>query len=132
MERDFSSEVRFKASRSAGPGGQNVNKVNTKVELRFNVSQSLLLTDEEKSTLLSKLKNKINKDGELILTSGQSRSQLKNKELVIERFYRLINKALTPDPKRIPTRVPPSVNLKRLDDKQKNAELKKLRIPPKM
>lgn len=132
MKKDLSSEIKFKATRSAGPGGQNVNKVNTRVELRFNVEKSELLSEEEKNAILLKLKNKINSDGELILTSGQSRSQLKNKELVMERFYKLIEKALTPKVKRIATKPPAGVNLKRLEDKQKKAEIKKLRTPPKI
>lgn len=132
LEIAESNEIKFKATRSAGPGGQNVNKVNTRVELRFSITQSALLTADEKSILMVKLKNKINQEGELIITSGQSRSQLKNKELVLERFNKLIQKALAPVIKRIPTKPPAGVKLKRLEDKQKKAEIKKLRTPPKI
>ena len=84
--RDFSSEFIFTSSKSSGPGGQNVNKVNTKVELRLDIGNSTLLTDEEKEIILDKLSNRINKDGVLIITSQDQRSQLKNKEKAIGFF----------------------------------------------
>lgn len=125
--RDFSSEFKFSTSRSGGPGGQNVNKVSTKVELRFNVAQSVLLLPEEKIFILKKLENKINKDGELVLVSQSERSQLANKEKVIEKFYFLIVKALTPRKKRKPTKQTKASKEKRLQTKKINSEKKSRR-----
>ena len=122
--RDFSSELKYSASRSGGPGGQNVNKVNSKVELRFHIESSLLLSDHEKSILIHKLANKLNQDGELILTAQTERSQLKNKLIVTERFYNILASALTPQKKRKPTRRTRSSIEKRLNSKKKQAEKK--------
>ena len=88
------NEVKYKTSRSSGAGGQHVNKVETKVELIFNVYQSQVLTDDEKNKIAYKLKKRISKDGVLQLECDESRSQIKNKEIVIERFLSLINDAL--------------------------------------
>ena len=93
--RNFEREFIFKTSRSGGPGGQNVNKVSTKVELRFNVPLSGILSDYEKETLLRKLKNRINNDGELILVSQTERTQSKNKKEAEDKFYSMVSKALT-------------------------------------
>ena len=124
LKRDFSSEFQFLASRSGGPGGQNVNKVNTKVELRFNIQFSQLLSDNEKQLILSKLSNKINAEGELIIVAQSERSQLKNKEKVVGRFYLWLGKALYFPQKRDKT-IPPRQSVeKRLSDK-KMASLKK-------
>jgi ribosome-associated protein len=126
--QDFSSEFEFSASRSSGPGGQNVNKVSTKVELRFNIKNSVLLSDEEKELLMLKLSNKINNNSELIIVSQSERSQLKNKEKVIARFYKIIELALTPPKKRkksIPTKSSIEKRLKeKLITAQKKAERK--------
>lgn len=131
-ERLLDNEISFAAARSSGPGGQNVNKVNTKVELRFDIPASAVLSDEEKEILLARLHKKITTEGVLVLTSQTERSQLKNKEVVIAKFYQLITKALIPSKKRIPTGVPPGVNEKRLEEKQKKAEKKILRKPPEV
>jgi len=129
-ERDFSSELHFSASRSSGPGGQNVNKVNTKVELRFHVASSTLLSDEEKALLLEKLAKKINTEGELIIVSQTERSQIKNKEKVIEKFYALLTRALTPRKKRKPTQPSQASKEERLEEKRKQAEKKDRRKNP--
>jgi len=76
--KDFTNELIISASKSSGPGGQNVNKVNTKVEVRLNIEDSNLLSDTEKALLFEKLANKINKLGELIVTSQSERTQLQN------------------------------------------------------
>jgi len=124
VKRDFSTEFQFLASRSGGPGGQNVNKVNTKVELRFNIQQSQLLNDEEKQLIINKLSNKINAEGELIIVAQSERSQLKNKEKVVERFYLWLAKALHVPPKRIKTNPTRQSVEKRLSD-EKLASIKK-------
>jgi len=125
--RDFTREFLFSASRSSGPGGQNVNKVSTKVELRFDIPHSDLLTEEEKQKLITILQNKINSEGFLILVSQSERTQLKNKEKVTEKFYALLKKSLTPKKKRRPTRPSAAAKEKRLEDKKLNAEKKSRR-----
>src|SRR6478672_6203025 len=88
------SELSYKAVRSSGPGGQNVNKVSSKVVLTFDVANSFALDESEKERILKKLKSKLTSDGVLILTSDEDRSQIKNKALVTKRFLELIDKAL--------------------------------------
>lgn len=125
--RDLSPEFTFTASRSSGPGGQHVNKVSTKIELRFNVKESAFLTAEEKEIILSKLANKINSESELILVAQSDRSQLKNKENAIEKFYALLAKALTPVKKRKPTKPSRAAREKRLEEKRIRSEKKERR-----
>ena len=93
--RNLEYEFVFSNSRSSGPGGQNVNKVSTKVELRFNLRFSINFSEEEKELLFSKLKNKINKEDEIILVSQSERTQLMNKIAVTQKFYDLVSKSLT-------------------------------------
>jgi ribosome-associated protein len=124
QDRNFSGEMQFSASRSSGAGGQNVNKVNTKVELRFNVMNSQLLNESEKQIITEKLANQINQEGELLLVSQTERSQLKNKEEVILRFYALLTKALTPRKKRRPTKPTKASKEKRLERKRNQSEKK--------
>jgi ribosome-associated protein len=130
--RNFITELKFSASRSSGAGGQNVNKVNTKVELRFHVESSRLLSTEEKSILIRKLANRINKEGELILTEQNERSQLKNKEKVIDRFYRLINRALIPQKRRKATRPTLASRRRRVENKKQHSEKKSRRQNPRL
>jgi ribosome-associated protein len=125
--RDFTPELIFSASRSSGPGGQNVNKVSTKVELRFHVMNSSLLSQEEKVLLTEKLLSRINREGELVLVSQSERTQLKNRETVLEKFYSLIRKALTPRKKRKPTKPSPEAREKRLENKRIRAAKKEQR-----
>jgi ribosome-associated protein len=125
--RNFESEFVYAASRSSGPGGQNVNKVSSKVELRFNLDLTTAFTTEEKVKLFLKLKNKINKDNEIILVSQSERTQLMNKITVTEKFYDLVSKALTVALKRKPTRPTLTSKLKRLDSKKTRGYLKKMR-----
>ena len=99
-------ELTFNAVRSSGAGGQNVNKVSSKVELIFNLQESSVFNDELKARLLSKLQNRLTKEGILILQCDESRSQHKNKELVIKRFLELIKQALVVPKKRVPTKYP--------------------------
>jgi ribosome-associated protein len=101
MSVDLYPEFKFQTSRSRGSGGQNVNKVETRVELIFNVRNSQLLDDYTKQKLESKLASKIDNEGNLHITSEKHRSQLKNKENVIEKFYNLIERALAePKPRK--------------------------------
>ncbi len=118
MKKDFSGEFQFAASRSGGPGGQNVNKVSTKVELRININESKLLTEEEKEIIRQKLAARINSEGELIIVSQSERSQLGNKEKAIDRFYQIVEKALTPPRKRIKSTPTKASIEKRLKEKQ--------------
>ncbi len=124
---DLISEASFSASRSSGPGGQNVNKVNTRIELRFNINSSLLLNEREKAVLRKTLKSKLNSDCDLIICSQTERSQFKNKEKAIERFYSLIGKALVPRKKRIPTKPTLGSTIKRLETKKTRSKKKELR-----
>ncbi|MGM0621282.1 MAG: alternative ribosome rescue aminoacyl-tRNA hydrolase ArfB [Bacteroidota bacterium] len=124
------SEVTFSASRGGGPGGQNVNKVSTKMELRFPLNDSETLTETQKQRLLSKLKNRITTSGELVLTSSAERTQWRNREKVTQKFFELIEKALTPPKKRIKTRPTKASKLKRLENKKKQGQKKQLRKPP--
>lgn len=125
--REFETEFKISASRSSGAGGQNVNKVSTKVELRFSVTDSELITSEEKDIITQKLASRISNDGFFIIVSQASRSQIQNKETVIERFYELFAKALTPVKKRRPTSPSKSSKVRRLDNKRIVSEKKILR-----
>ena len=124
---DLSSEFIFQASRSSGPGGQNVNKVNSKIELRFNIQNSLLLPENQKEILLSKLSAKISSDGFLIVVSQRDRSQLVNKEDAIRKIYELLIKALRPVKRRKSTRPTRSSIEKRLTGKRIKADIKQNR-----
>ena len=124
---DLSSELAFKTSRSSGPGGQNVNKVNTRVELRFNISESKLLSEEQKQLLLVKLKSKLSQDGFLIVVSQKERSQIQNKEEAVEKFYSILAKALKPIKKRKSTRPTRASVEKRIQSKKQQSEKKSMR-----
>ena len=91
---DLQREVTYKTSRSGGKGGQNVNKVSSKVELLFDVKQSLLFTEEEKELVLSKLGSRLNKDGHVQVVSEEERSQYLNKERAIEKLLLILTRAL--------------------------------------
>ncbi|WP_116771483.1 alternative ribosome rescue aminoacyl-tRNA hydrolase ArfB [Maribacter litoralis] len=119
------TELQFKAIRSSGPGGQHANKVSSKVELSFHIEASAGLTDREKKRLLLKLGNKLSKEGLLILQCDESRSQHKNKELVIKRFLKLIEKSLVVPKARKKSKPTRSSIEKRLKSK-KIASLKKI------
>ena len=121
------SEISFKTSRSGGKGGQNVNKVSSKVELNWNIQTSALITEEQREILLSKLSHKITKEGVLQIISQADRSQLGNKQLVLEKLDELLDFAFKIIKKRKETKVPRGVKERRLLVKKKKAEIKKLR-----
>lgn len=123
-DRDFYGEFTFITSRSGGAGGQNVNKVSTKVELKFHVDSSLLLTDEEKQLVLRKLKNQITNEGFLQIVCQEERSQLKNKQLCVKKFYELLKKSLTKPKRRKPTKPTFGSVKKRLKSKKIISEKK--------
>lgn len=124
---DLSAEFVFQASRSSGPGGQNVNKVNSKIELRFNIQESNILTEDQKQILLLKLSSKISSDGFLIVVSQRDRSQLVNKEDAVVKVYELIGRALRPVKRRKSTRPTRSSVEKRLAGKRIKADIKQNR-----
>ena len=125
-------ELTFKAIRSSGSGGQHVNKVSSKVELTFNLSESLLFDDDQKERLLRKLQNRLTKEGVLILQCGESRSQHKNKGIIIKRFFSIIDTDLIIPKKRIRTKIPKSVIRKRLKNKRNRSEKKANRKKPNL
>ena len=125
--RKFTQEFVFQTSRSSGPGGQNVNKTETRVELRFDVWNSFILNDDEKELIISHLKNRINTEGILIITVQDSRSQLTNKQLAEQRFYEMLAKALKKQVKRKATKPSASANRRRLVTKKYKSVKKELR-----
>lgn len=124
MLEDLHKEVSYRTSRSGGAGGQNVNKVATKVELLFDVNNAVGLTPSQKRTIKHRMKNRISMEGILSLQCDETRSQLKNKELVFLRFIKLIKEALKPIKKRIPTKPNKSAIQKRLSAKKKQSDKK--------
>jgi len=119
------NELQFKAIRSSGPGGQHANKVSSKVELSFQIAASDGFTERQKKRLLLKLGNKLSKEGILILQCDESRSQHKNKDLVIKRFFKLLEKSLIVPKARKKSKPTRSSIEKRLKSK-KIASLKKI------
>ena len=133
MEKEkIISELSFKAVRSSGAGGQNVNKVSSKVVLTFDLKNSQALTEEEKVRLETKLASRLTTDLVLILNCDEDRSQFRNKEIVIKRFLELIKNALFIPKERKTTKIPKSVIRKRIKDKKNVSEVKKNRKKPKL
>lgn len=123
-------ELSFKAIRSSGAGGQHVNKVSSKIELLFNVNESAVLNEEDKSLLIKNLYSRLTKNNELILTCDESRSQHKNKEIVTSRFIEIIQNGLKKPKKRKKTRPSIASVKKRLATKKKTSEKKSSRKKP--
>ncbi|MES2241207.1 MAG: alternative ribosome rescue aminoacyl-tRNA hydrolase ArfB [Bacteroidota bacterium] len=126
------SELQFKAVRSSGAGGQNVNKVSSKVVLSFDLRNSQALSEEQKLLLETNLSSRLTADLILILNCDEDRSQLKNKEIVIKRFLELIKKGLYVPKVRKATKIPKSVIKKRIKDKKNLSEIKKSRRRPNL
>lgn len=131
MNNDFTknllNECTFRTSRSGGPGGQHVNKTETKVELYFNVKESNVLTEEQKSKVLNKLSGHITLQNEIRLVAAAHRSQAANKKVVIQKFIELILRGLKTEKKRLHTVMPEAARLTILHGKKKHSEKKKLR-----
>lgn len=126
------SELSFKAVRSSGAGGQHVNKVSSKVELSFSILDSSVLNEEQKERLITKLQPRLTKNQVLLLQCDESRSQHRNKELVISRFLQYIHEGLKVQKKRRPTRIPKSAIKKRLKSKRVVSERKASRRKPNL
>jgi ribosome-associated protein len=124
------SELEFKAVRSSGPGGQHVNKTSTKVELRFDPASSQGLSDSECLIVVNRLARRMDKDGLIRLTEDNSRSQLRNKQVVSDRLITLIEEALKPRKRRRPTRPTRASKEARLKGKKLHSEKKRSRRRP--
>jgi ribosome-associated protein len=124
---DLQKEVSYKTSRSGGKGGQNVNKVSSKVELLFPIQTSLLFSDEEKALLLGKLQSRFNKDGLLQVVCDEERSQYLNKEIALERLISILSQALIVPKIRKKVKIPKSLIAARLNNKKKQADKKESR-----
>ncbi|WP_432738543.1 alternative ribosome rescue aminoacyl-tRNA hydrolase ArfB [Maridesulfovibrio sp. FT414] len=124
------NEINFITSRSSGPGGQHVNTTSSRVTLIFDLDGSASLTEEQKTIIRSRLGNRINSKGELLLSCDEHRSQFRNKEEVLLRFRQLLSEALRPIKQRRATRVPLSAKRKRLESKKQRSDVKKSRSKP--
>lgn len=126
------SELSFKAVRSSGAGGQNVNKVSSKVVLTFDLTTSQALSEEEKTLLLTNIASRLTTENILILNCDEDRSQLKNKDIVVKRFLEIIKKGLHVPKARKATKIPKSVIKKRIKDKKNISEIKQSRRKPNL
>jgi ribosome-associated protein len=126
---DLSPEITVKTSRSGGKGGQHVNKVSTKVELAFDLTNTQLLSEEQKLLLLARLSGKLTKEGVLLIVSQSERTQLGNKRVAMVKLIELLERNLIVEKKRKSTKVPKSVIEKRLVAKKRRGEIKKFRKP---
>lgn len=133
MEKEIIlTELNYKAVRSSGAGGQNVNKVSSKVIVSFDLANSNGLTPEEKEWIISKISNKLTQENILLLNSEEDRSQLKNKEIATRKLFELLEKSLVKPKVRKETKVPRSVKEKRLKEKKNNADIKNTRRKPEL
>lgn len=121
------SELEITFSRSGGPGGQHVNKTETRVTVMWNVYTSNALTEEQKNRIIGNLGSRITSDGNLVVHNNESRSQQKNKELAFMNFAKLISKALYVPKKRMKTRLSKAAKEARLEEKSRHSTVKKMR-----
>ena len=119
------SEINFSTSRSSGPGGQNVNKVNTKVSLRWNVAESAILLPDQKALLLKKWAKRLTVDGLLLIVSREKRSQLQNKEDALRKLDRLLKEAFAKKKQRKKTKPSKDAVQNRLNQKKINSDKKR-------
>ncbi|MFT5749004.1 MAG: ribosome-associated protein [Ancylomarina sp.] len=126
----FFREFKFQTSRSSGPGGQHVNKVSSRVELRFNVRESQVLSEDDKVKISEKLATRINNEGILSIVVQADRSQLRNKQAAVEKFFDLLTQVFTPVKKRRPTKPSRGSKERRLKAKRIDAEKKTRRSSP--
>jgi ribosome-associated protein len=131
-ESRIKREIKFKATRSGGPGGQHANKVSTRVLVQFDLYASGGLSEEEKIRISERLSKRITEKGMLNLSCDSSRSQHKNKTMATERLMTLLKGALKKPAKRVPTKISRKEKIKRLESKSKHAEKKAMRRPPKI
>lgn len=120
-------ELSYKAVRSSGAGGQNVNKVSTKIIITFQISKSEGLSIDEKDLFIQKYGNKISADGDFIISCSETRSQLKNKEIALNKLFNILQAAFKVKQKRIATKIPKGVIKRRLEDKKLLSSKKNLR-----
>jgi ribosome-associated protein len=120
-------ELAFATSRSSGPGGQNINKVNTRVTLLWSMEESASLSEQQRELLRRRLSGRINRSGVLRVVSQRHRTQLANREAVVQRFGDLLREALTEAPERVAVEVPEQVNERRLEEKRRRGRLKRER-----
>jgi ribosome-associated protein len=127
MVIDLRKELKYRTSRSGGKGGQNVNKVSSKVEVLFDVHASALLTEEQKQIIAEKLATRITKEGILSVTETTDRSQLENKRKAVLKIHRLIREALKPVKKRKPTTISRAAKAERVNEKKHKGKIKATR-----
>ncbi|MDD5251335.1 MAG: alternative ribosome rescue aminoacyl-tRNA hydrolase ArfB [Patescibacteria group bacterium] len=134
MNRDMNSipahELHLDFVRSSGPGGQKVNKTSSKVQLRWRVGESGVFAEEQKALIRKAAGHRLNADDEIIIVADAERSQYQNRDEAVRRLQDLVARALTPKKTRRPTKISRAQKQKRLDDKRRQSEQKKLRRPP--